>query len=78
MHLMHCITLLFALHALHYFNCGHLLHIRVDHVEPKMDNEAEQVQWVFRIHKRQVAMMLTLLRIKARPGALTNAPCLLF
>jgi hypothetical protein len=30
------------------FNCGHLLHIRVDHVEPKTENQAEQVQWVFR------------------------------
>jgi hypothetical protein len=29
------------------FNCGHLLHIRVDHVEPKTKNQAEQVQWVF-------------------------------
>jgi hypothetical protein len=30
------------------FNCGHLLHIRVDHVEPKTENQAEQVQWVFK------------------------------
>jgi hypothetical protein len=29
------------------FNCGHLLHIRVDHVEPKTENQAEQVQCVF-------------------------------
>jgi hypothetical protein len=26
---------------------GHLLHIRVDHVELKTKNQAEQVQWVF-------------------------------
>jgi hypothetical protein len=30
------------------FNCGHLLHIRVDRVEPQMKNQAEQAQWVFR------------------------------
>jgi hypothetical protein len=29
------------------FNCDHLLHIRVDHVEPKTKNQTEQVQWVF-------------------------------
>jgi hypothetical protein len=29
------------------FNCGHLLHIHVDHVEPKTDIQPEQVQWVF-------------------------------
>jgi hypothetical protein len=29
------------------FNCGHLLLIRVDHVELKTKNQAEQVQWVF-------------------------------
>jgi hypothetical protein len=29
------------------FNCDHLLLIRVDHVEPKTENQAEQVQWVF-------------------------------
>jgi hypothetical protein len=30
------------------FNYGHLLHIWVDHVESKIENQAEQVQWVFR------------------------------
>jgi hypothetical protein len=37
----------FAPHALHYYNCDHLLYIRVDHVEPKTKNQVEQVQWVF-------------------------------
>jgi hypothetical protein len=37
----------FAPHTLHYFNCGHLLHIWVDHVEPRTEDQAEQVQWVF-------------------------------
>jgi hypothetical protein len=26
-------------------NCGRLLHMRVDHVEPKSEFQAEQVQW---------------------------------
>jgi hypothetical protein len=30
-----------------HFNYDHLLHIRVDHVEPKTENQAEQIQWVF-------------------------------
>jgi hypothetical protein len=29
------------------FNYYYLLHIQVDHVELKMKNQAEQVQWVF-------------------------------
>jgi hypothetical protein len=30
------------------FNYGHLLHIQVDHAEPKSEFQAEQVRWVFR------------------------------
>jgi hypothetical protein len=33
-----CITL---------FNCDYLLYIRVDCVEPKTKDQAEQVQWMF-------------------------------
>jgi hypothetical protein len=29
------------------FDCGHLLHIRIDHTELKTENQVEQVQWVF-------------------------------
>jgi hypothetical protein len=29
------------------FNYDHLLHIRVDHVEPKMEDQTEQVQLMF-------------------------------
>jgi hypothetical protein len=43
------------------FDCDHLLHIRVDHVEPKTEDQSEQVQWVLEVHKRQVASMLILL-----------------
>jgi hypothetical protein len=60
------------------FNCGHLLHIRVDHVEPKTDNEAEQVQWVFGTHKRQVLRILTFLRIKASLSASYQSRCVLY
>jgi hypothetical protein len=34
-----CITLV---------NCGHLLHMRIDHTESKSEFQAEQVRWVFR------------------------------
>jgi hypothetical protein len=43
--IMHHIALCTPCIAL--FNYDHLLHIRVDHMEPKMKNRAEQVQWVF-------------------------------
>jgi hypothetical protein len=43
---MHHIVLFTPCIAL--FNCGHLLHIQVDHVETKTKHQAEQVQWVFR------------------------------
>jgi hypothetical protein len=42
---MHHIALCTACIA--QFNYGHLLHIRVDHVESKMENQAKQVQWAF-------------------------------
>jgi hypothetical protein len=43
--IMHHIALCTPCNALR--NYGHLLHIRVDHVEPKTENQVEQVQWVF-------------------------------
>jgi hypothetical protein len=30
-----------------HFDIAYLLHIRVDRVEPKTENQAEQIQWVF-------------------------------
>jgi hypothetical protein len=43
--IMHHIALCTPCIAL--FNCGHLLYIRVDHVEPESEFQAEQVRWVF-------------------------------
>jgi hypothetical protein len=43
--IMHRIALCTPCIAL--YNYGHLLHIQVDHVESKTENQAEQVQWVF-------------------------------
>jgi hypothetical protein len=40
--LMHHIALCTPCIAL--FNCGHLLHMRVDHVEPKSEIQVERVQ----------------------------------
>jgi hypothetical protein len=30
-----------------HFDVAHLLHIWVDHVEPRTEDQVEQVQWVF-------------------------------
>jgi hypothetical protein len=30
-----------------HFDVAHILHIRVDRVEPKTKNQVEQIQWVF-------------------------------
>jgi hypothetical protein len=43
--IMHHIALCIPCIAL--FNCGHLLHMRVDHAEQKSKFQAEQVRWVF-------------------------------
>jgi hypothetical protein len=43
--IMHRIALCTPCIAL--YNYDHLLHIQVDHVESKTENQAEQVQWVF-------------------------------
>jgi hypothetical protein len=37
-----------------HFNVTHLLHILVDHAEPKSENQAEQVQWVFRLPQASI------------------------
>jgi hypothetical protein len=64
-----CITL---------FNCGHLLHIRVDHVEPKTEDQAEQVQWVFGDPQTSSCEDANIVVIKASPGIYNKYPCLLF
>jgi hypothetical protein len=64
--IMHHISLCISCIAL--YNYGHLLHIRVDHVEPKTENGCSE------IHKRQVTRILTLLRIKSSPGAPNHLP----
>jgi hypothetical protein len=42
-----------------HFTVTHLLHIRVDHAEPKTEIQAEQAPGVSVVHKRQVAWILT-------------------
>jgi hypothetical protein len=44
--IMHHIALCISSIAL--FNCDHLLHIRVDHVEPESELQAKQVRRVFK------------------------------
>jgi hypothetical protein len=43
---MHYITL--CIPCITLVNCGHLLHMRIDHTESKSEFQAEQVRWVFR------------------------------
>jgi hypothetical protein len=43
MHYIALCTLCIAL-----VNCGHLLHMRVDHAKPESELQVEQVRWVFR------------------------------
>jgi hypothetical protein len=53
-----CITL---------FNCDHLLHIKANHVEPKTEIEAEQIQWVFEGPQAPSVRILTLLLYQGKP-----------
>jgi hypothetical protein len=43
--IMHPIT--FCTPCIALVNGGHLLHMRVDHMEPESKFQAEQVQWAF-------------------------------
>jgi hypothetical protein len=52
-----------------HFNIAHLLHIRVDHAEPKTEIKAEQVQWVFRGPQALSCEDANIVIIKASPGA---------
>jgi hypothetical protein len=68
--IMHNIVLCTPCIAL--FNCDHLLHIQVDHVEPKTENQKEQVQWVFGDPQTLSCEDTDILRIKASPVHLTT------
>jgi hypothetical protein len=57
-----------------HFNCGHLLHIQVDHVEPKTENQTEQVQWVFRDPQASSSKEANIVVIKASSGASNHIP----
>ncbi len=64
---MHHIALCTSCIAL--FNCGHLLHIRVDHAEPESEFQAEQVQWVFGGPQASSCEDANIVVIKASPDA---------
>jgi hypothetical protein len=54
------------------FNCGHLLHIRVDHVEPESEFQAEQVRWVFGGPQASSREDANIVVIKTSPGAFNH------
>jgi hypothetical protein len=57
-------------------NCGHLLYMGVDHVEPKTEIQAEQVQYVFGGPHASSCEYANIVVIKASPDAFNLAPCL--
>jgi hypothetical protein len=58
-------------------NCGHLLHMRVDHAEPELDFQAEEVRWLFGSPQAPCVMEANIVVIKAGPGASHQTPFLL-
>jgi hypothetical protein len=56
------------------FNCGHLLHIRVNHVEPESEFQAKQVQWVFGGPQASSCKDANIVVIKASSGASNHCP----
>jgi hypothetical protein len=54
-------------------NGGHLLHMRVDHADPKKENQAEQVQWVFGGPQASSCEDANIVRSREAPVHLTNA-----
>jgi hypothetical protein len=55
-------------------NCGHLLHMRVDHVKPKSKFQAEQRQWVFGGPQASSCEDANIVVIKASPSASNHYP----
>jgi hypothetical protein len=52
------------------FNCGHLLHIWVDHAEPKSEIQVEQVQKEYGGPQASSARILTLLLDQGKPQSI--------
>jgi hypothetical protein len=50
-------------------NCGHLLHMRVDHVKPESKFQAKQVRWVFGGPQASSYEDANIIEIKASPDA---------
>jgi hypothetical protein len=67
--IMHHIALCTPCIAL--FNCGHILHIWVDHtgIESESESRAEQVQWTFEEPQASRCEDANIVVIKASPGA---------
>jgi hypothetical protein len=68
--MMHHIALFTPCIAL--FDCGHLLHIWVDHAEPESKFQAEQVQWAFGDSLASSGGDTNLDWIKASPSAFNH------
>jgi hypothetical protein len=64
------------LHPMHYifYQCLILVHFALDPTERKSNIQVEQIQSSVVVHKHQVVRILTLLWIKASPGAFNQCP----
>jgi hypothetical protein len=60
-----------------FFNCGYLLHIRVDHAEPESEFQDEQVQHMFGGPEALSCDNANIVVIEASPSAFNHVPCLL-
>jgi hypothetical protein len=69
---MHHVTLYTSCIAL--FNCGHLLHIRVDHADPELEFQVEQVQLVFGGPSASSCEDANIVVIKVSPDASNHHP----
>jgi hypothetical protein len=54
------------------FNCGHILHIRIDHTTLELEFQAEQVRWVFGGPQASSREDANIIVIKASPSAFNH------
>jgi hypothetical protein len=73
--IMHHIALYIPCIAL--FNCGHLMHIWVDHAELESEFQAEQIRRVFGGPQASNGSDANIVVIKISPDAFNHAHCLL-
>jgi hypothetical protein len=69
---MHHIALCTSCIAL--INCGHFVHMRVDHAEPKLEVQAQRVQKEYDGQQASSCEDVNIFMIKASPSASNHHP----